>query len=1022
MPTTTTPELDTVAAKLKANSVLAVQRPADQLRLRIQLVNLKQAGQNLVAVTAGQPSYLRVYLPAQHVGEEAVAPGGTVGASRFMKHRVAGESRIVLRVAPPIPLTMTRLLDWDDLALVLDQRGHLEDGPPFPTGAPTSNTTVLELPEGLQLSPDDQSRFVGRVSPATRGAVTEEWTARLQRVSGGVLSEPSAAAPIGVRAIWTSGYVAGNAAIASKPDPFTRPIKTDQRKELVRAMGDPASTTAYPNHEQARAQRLWVGATGGWLDAEGSWSGGSGAVSAWRHRAVTGRDSSVTIVERGYLAPFGVPASVATISERVFAAAANGLVAHLQQKEILIVGEVAVASPRQHAPVGDRRSLFTSITGSGSYGMTRGQIDSGGLIDTDDAFVPLNTGGNPTKVAFRAVDRAGRRISFTSMVAFVSIDVAFDPAAGAVPAKVVDHLRAAGTKADRVVDMKGQQLAFADEVTPGDGKTTLRALDVTFDARTPANGATQNELRDAGQPAFFASMETATVHDDAGESMGGVPGSSFAVELAPGWVNDANSADNFGKVFLTIPTPSGLDFGGDLAGLVAPSLTTGQIGQVIGRSVSLPSAGSSWTPASALQAGAKLFGSIALEWLLDSFNVPDLGDVRLPRFDLDIDFSLPEIPSEICQKFDWEPEVKSVVVGDTPILCIQQDLAQPGIGEDLEDPFGSPTKLAFHIQQCVSLDPATPGEPHTTVEFSLSNFVLQFPPAVPMLAVYVDRLRYLDLPDSPADVDVEINGIQLVGPLNFLDALVELLPDSIAGFDVKALDGLIDVDLDIKLPSINVGVFGLTDLSLGMGVSIPLGDSAMTTRLSLGSRENPFSLTIMGIGGTGSIEIEAAPHPAGLVRVEIVIGVLIELAIDVIVAKGSISASFSMGIEVEKVTAPNASNGGALELIDKTTLTAALECVGEIEVLGLITITIEFLLALEYDVTSRILEGEVSVTVEVDAGIIKKSVTFSVQQKFALGGDPNHKAIAARAINDKLDFSSRFAASGDWDAYCGAFA
>jgi hypothetical protein len=238
----------------------------------------------------------------------------------------------------------------------------------------------------------------------------------------------------------------------------------------------------------------------------------------------------------------------------------------------------------------------------------------------------------------------------------------------------------------------------------------------------------------------------------------------------------------------------------------------------------------------------------------------------------------------------------------------------------------------------------------------------------------------------------------------------------------------VDVATDLALPGFGIGVFSLTNLRFGMGVDIPFGsDDPVTTTLSLGTRDNPFTLTIMGIGGFGSLEIEAAPHPAGLVRIEVVVGVIIEIAIDVVVARGSLSAGFSLELEVEKKNVLNSASDEQEE-VDEVTVTAALDCVGEIEVLGLITITIEFLLALEYQVNNKLLIGSARVTVEVDVAIAKKSVSFGIRQEFDLdqaGARPAGALAgrsAARAGAGALGFADRFVSPATWAQYCGAFA
>ncbi len=1021
------PLLRVQSSGLPLGRLLRIDRATDQLRLQVQLLNLQPSGQSLVATNAALPSYLRVMLPSQHVDEEVTT---TVGSQPLMDHRTAGESRIVFEVEPPIDYTLDALMAWAEYPLVLDARAiPLSSAPPWPTGEPDIDVTALELPEGLILSPGSAGRFVTRPDAVTRDDVTEVWTARLGRLTDGEVLEPPVGNPL-ARVIWTPGYPDAPAAITDTGDPYDRPINNFDRKHLVRAMGDQDDTVEYPQHESADVRQLWVSSAGAFLDIEGAW-GGTGPLAAWKHRTVTGRDVSVRIVTRGYLAPFGHEASIVVISERKFGIDATGkYVAQLEQKEFLSIGSRAVVSPRPHAPDGDRRSIFgeTTLKKGGLVEITRGVIHSDGAIDTEHAFVPLTVTGDDLLIDFSATDRAGNESGFSMPVAFVRIDQSYDPAPTATAARVVDYLNKPASLDRRDVAFANQNVAFADEIEPGDGRTTMKADSIVFNAVTPPAGVTLDDLRNAGQPAFFPSVEVARVVDDAADAVRGVTGAPIEVELAPGWITDGNGPGNFGAVFLTVPDPISLPFGGDSSGLAAPDLTIGQFGQLIGPSVSLPSAGTTWDPLDALGDLGTILGTLSLKWLVEQFAVAaDLvSDLRLPRFDIaQTTVGFPPIPTELCYAFDWAPDPKSVVVGGTRIFCIESDL----VDEGLENPFATNTAFSLHIARCYPLDDnGLPGEPQDTVEFALTNFVVQFPPAAPIFAVYFNRLEYLDLPSAPADVDVGIRQVEFTGALNFLDPVQSLLDGVFGAFDVDILDTGIDLALDIPLPSIQLGVFGMSNLRVGVGLDIPFGSEPVITRFSFGTREDPFTLTVLGIGGSGSIELEVAPHPAGIVRAEITFAVVLEIAVDVIVARGAISASIGVALEIESTEVTNEANG-QLETIDDVTLTASVECIGEIEVLGILTITVEFLLALEYRVNDRLLTGEVTISVEVDATIAKKQVEFTIEQEFSLG-DPGavalastgRRGLAAASSTGSFAFADKYDSDTKWSDYCASFA
>ncbi len=120
----------TTAARLPAGDTFEIVRASDQLRLTVTLVNLARTGQDLVGTDIGLPSYLQFVVPSQHVDEQATT---TAGSAKRMKHRAAGETRVVLEVLPPVPFTLESLLDWGRYALATDPRADLDQGGPFLT-------------------------------------------------------------------------------------------------------------------------------------------------------------------------------------------------------------------------------------------------------------------------------------------------------------------------------------------------------------------------------------------------------------------------------------------------------------------------------------------------------------------------------------------------------------------------------------------------------------------------------------------------------------------------------------------------------------------------------------------------------------------------------------------------------------------------------------------------------------------------------------------------------------------------
>jgi hypothetical protein len=97
----------------------------------------------------------------------------------------------------------------------------------------------------------------------------------------------------------------------------------------------------------------------------------------------------------------------------------------------------------------------------------------------------------------------------------------------------------------------------------------------------------------------------------------------------------------------------------------------------------------------------------------------------------------------------------------------------------------------------------------------------------------------------------------------------------------------------------------------------------------------------------------------------------------------------------------------------------------ELTVLQVLSLHVEFYAGLTYIVERRVIQGSVSVMVEVTVGFLHTSVTLEMTREFAVGGgrgqaDPRRLAAAtgATAAIKVADLMS----AADWETYAGAFA
>lgn len=986
--------------------VIALVRASDQLSVRVVLEDLELAGTGLTPTGDG-PGFLTLVLPPQHTAEsipdtEPVPPGPYA-------NRVAGPSQLRFEIGPGtvIPYTVEGLLGWTDRTLVLDPRGAVTGGP-YPVAEPTA--TFVEMPQALYLSPGVGGRFVTQAQPRTFGTVTELWRMRLgreQRVDGtAVVLEPPAT-EVRVRAVWTDDHEAAVPAedwSTTPTDEFPRlPTRLDQR-HLVRAMGDHDMDAEYPAHEAATINRMWLSSTGGWLSAAGSFTG-PGVLAAWEQRVVTGRDVHVRVTHRGWLAPFGAVASVIEVADRVFEAEATGEVtAALRQREFLAVrpNRVDVDNLAGAMPHAGRELPFRSIDLVSTFVAAISRSPIPGVDDDTAVFLPTHlTGGAPVTFDYTAVDRTGgRQAAFAMTGVFVRAD------ASAADIAQVNLYYADPESVDvRAADLGGQPVAYADEPpgTEGDGKTTLPTWGMSFTVGEPTLPLPGGVLT------LVPAMETSTVVDDKVDTLRGQDAEPFTVRMAETWlIHGLDLGVNVALGFLDLDTPITLPFSGGGSGITAPDLRVEQLTALLGPSITLL-AGGEWDPAAALGEQALFMGSVQLDKLLEKINLGGdvLAEHGLPRYDIELHRPDPDaLPDSLCISLSWNPPLRSF--GDT--LLVAQDI------DDSPFPADAEGELDFLFEHCIPLDDLD-AEPETTVDVTVRDIMIQLPPPNPIIAVAFTRIRLLDPPDGTADVDVDIAAVRFLGSLEFLDPIQEFLAGLGGGPRLDIGDDAIQADLTFPLPDISLGVLGITGLEVGTGLVIDLTGGPLRAAFNLGTRSDPFTLSVMGFGGSGSVELEASPHPVGVVSLELSLAFVIELSVDVVVAKGSLRASFGASLELTAILVDGE------ESVD-VTLGAFLDILGEVQVLGLISIVVQVLLTLEYTASTGVLVGEATVTASVDVGFIEKEVSFTVSQEFALGEGSGARSGLARptATDTARGFRTRFPTTQLWDTYCAAFA
>ncbi len=148
----------------------------------------------------------------------------------------------------------------------------------------------------------------------------------------------------------------------------------------------------------------------------------------------------------------------------------------------------------------------------------------------------------------------------------------------------------------------------------------------------------------------------------------------------------------------------------------------------------------------------------------------------------------------------------------------------------------------------------------------------------------------------------------------------------------------------------------------------------------------------MCLGGGGWLSLRVAPD--GLEVLELGLEATASLAVDFGVASGSISASVGVYMRLES---------------DKGSLTGYFRLRGEVDVLGLISASIELYMELVYHMDTGKLIGSATITVTVEVFVFSGSVSIHAERQLAgANADPSF-----RDVLDAADGTSPY-----WTDYC----
>ncbi|MEU8567421.1 hypothetical protein AB0C51_03495 [Streptomyces pathocidini] len=981
---------------VRADSDFLLERGSDLLCLGVRWSGFQAVdpapggGPGRLEPLPGGQSVVFLTFPPQHIAEETTPAQGPLAPSSgsgVWQSRLSGPSQVAFTTDRPIDLTVEGML------------AALAHGRILPTEDLDTKLTAIELPWRLLLSPKvsaDDGSAPARVSsdhpvlPVTSPAGdTGLWRARL-RADGS--SGQGAGLP--VRAL-----TAGN--VDAVPNPA---LPAASRQSIVQ------------QPEPASAERLELSALGGSLSARGAWE-----TFSWEHEATLGRDQRVLTVQKGVLYPFGHRAEYAEFTERLINTQAGEPVAALRKKRILTVTEpvrgavendprLARAFPFTEVEL--TRRVFTDLSDP-DWDCYERQIHDPMSLDEERQQLQLEADrlleevhggdmgyhGGPvvedladTQEAaarflalYEAITRIEEQIAAAgaSVSGFQLVPVYFWPRTRGAQQLVRFPVRCAGDNGDVhlelpllfVADQRLPETSLLQEFTSLESFEVAQALGDEYQAQgaglvplpgtpialVPAEQRMPSDVQEVYRVNIKAAREAVRgFRPQLADFLVGMPslrtlmGSKAPPELASP-VSLAFAQEYLEKgeqqvdVALRTSLPGAtipVDFtkAADRAGgLVSPQIAADGISRLHGP---ISMAGLPSVPNGPLDP-SKVFGDAAT---LLGFRIRDL--IRLDKFK-----NPPSITTEVRD-------------GQPPVVTMKWE----GVELQKFPPFYPSDTTRLHL-----VVTAAPDATKTTC--SVNDFTLRIPQSgSPVLELSFRLLKFTSEAGQEPKLTVEGVSASFRGVLELLKKLQEQvkLGDNVPRIKVSTSGAV--AEYGIALPTVATGGFILKNISFGAGVDVPFDGRAVSISLGFASREKPFNLSVLLFGGGGYIDLKI--NKDGIQRLEASLEFGAAFAVDFVVASGEVHAMGGVRYVMER------GPGG------QVALTGFIRIGGSVEILGLISVSVELRVELRYDFTRNQMIGRAKLVVEIDLTLYSDSVEIDSGDWVLAGND------AAAALGD----------------------
>jgi hypothetical protein len=892
----------------------------------------------------------------------------------------------------------------------------------------------------------------------SKGEITELWHTALgiklgnQKVSLLTLKNLKT-----IRALWAFDAQKDYRGCADIDQPFQASLDASDRHKLVHTTSNYSIQGFTPI--PVPVKQLMLSTLGAYIDLHAFFDVPPPAddhlnVIEWQHLATLGRDHYVKIVREGYLFPLGHRAALVKVTERKFDRTTRAAVNKMRMYIVVLQKEVlyrrkdpagkfikfpfqAVRVETETTPDIDKPVNIPLGSNIPQFRIPSTQTpckQKPGRSSTYNFYIHVSGKGYPFDVT--VIDMEGAEHKINMPLAFVENNVGRTK-------NMVESMAANYNSQKQYTDIgfAGREVAYAECLVDGD--TAFETQTFTFGAQYyPDPG--QSSLK------FHPNMQSSKVFIKQVDEMTGTRNAA-KIELE----DDQNDGYVFARVSDAVVDFTG---GSDKAGgFMTPNMAItglsklqGPVGGNVEDMMKLDFVPEAFFKALESFPAAKIFGVIDLFMLLKSKPdlkgsfTPMINQIRAAKQEIEklkeevllLQHEAKEtgknLESQINQKKneiksqtdkllkalnDQTPKVPNLKTWFTQEAFYAEYKWIPEF--DKKDISLFDGILGVHIEKPMEalqitttftkpFNGSVPASLNGSAKFS--NFGIKI---VDALVVNFNFMNFLSGTNKKTDVKVDLNKskpIEFVGALSFVNNLQSLIPST--GFSddgpfVELSAKGVKAGFNLSVPDVEVGVLMISNITLGAYVNLPFNGDELTMGFNFCRRENPFMLTVSCFGGGGFFMMVTTLKGLKSIEAAFEFGAAVSLNLGVASGGVSIMGGFYFKFEI---VSPG---------VEELSLTGYIRINGNLSVLGIITVSLEFYLALTAIYVEKTLgtgekvkkvekmEGVASLKVKVEVLFFSKTVTVTVRRQFA-GADAD--PTFAEMIPPE-----------DWQEYCLAF-